>query len=270
MATLRITRGLAPTTELATSLLDKARLIANEVTIPPIPALPHDSVVSHIFWRSIRLYEGICLLLPRGLPEEAMILGRALFEDAMKLTEIAECGEKRAALLLSWENDSLNEKIGLREVAVALGLPPPWGDIKEANLYRKQLANYLRAHGIKKLRRFRDVKTASARYGRAHDYWAYCLAHEMVHGSDAFFTFRPRNSSPVLVALRDRTHNPAVIFAVANFSVRSILQAAKAVATVFGPQNTSKIEALFETSTELEERFAPNQPSSPRGRAAGQ
>jgi hypothetical protein len=108
------------------------------------------------------------------------------------------------------------------------------------------------------------------RYGRAHDYWAYSLSQEMVHGSDAYVLFGPRNSSPILVNLSDRTREPVVIFAVSNFSVRSILQAAKAVATVFGSQDTSNINALFETSTELEERFASSQPPSPRGRWAGQ
>jgi Family of unknown function (DUF5677) len=272
MATLKLTQGLmAPTSELATSILEKARLVANEVTIPPIPTLPHDSVVSHMFWRSIRLYDGICSLLQRALPEEAMMLGRALFEEALRLTEIAESGDARAALLLWWEYKSLKEKIGLHEVAKALGLDSPWGDIRAATKsYRELLAKYRHAQGIKKLRPFRDVKIAAMRYGRAHDYWAYSLSHEMVHGSDAYFLFGPRNLSPILVNLSDRTRNPAVIFAVANFSVRSILQAAKAVATVFGPQNTSKIDTLFETSTELEERFAPNQPPSPRSCPASQ
>ncbi len=198
MATSKLGQGLtAPTIGLAASILEEARLVANEVTIPPIPVLPHDSVVSHMFLRSVRLYDGICILLNGALPEEAMILGRALFEDALKLTEVADSRDSRAALLLWWENNSLNEKIDLQKVAKALGLDPPWGDIKAANAYRELLAEYRHKWGIKKVRPFRDVKTAAVRYGRAHDYWAYCLAHEMVHGTDAFFTFSPRNLSPV-------------------------------------------------------------------------
>jgi hypothetical protein len=118
-----------------------------------------------MFWRSLRLFDGIAMLLNGDLPEEAMILGRGLFEEALRLAEVANSGDKRAALLIGWEAKSLNEKIGLHNTAIAMGLDPLWGhDLGPASkLIRKVLAAYQHAHDIKKTRAFQDVKTGNAK-----------------------------------------------------------------------------------------------------------
>jgi len=42
-----------------------------------------DGYVLSMYWRSVRLFDGIVLLLRKRLPEESLILARSLFVDAL-------------------------------------------------------------------------------------------------------------------------------------------------------------------------------------------
>ena len=183
------------------------------------------------------------------------MLGRSLFEESLRLAQIEAAGNSRAELLIGWEQKSLNEKIGLYKVVKSLGLDPNWDDMVEGpTVYRRVLAEYQKRYHIKRARAFLQTKTAALKFGRAHDVGAYSLAHELVHGSDAAFLFNRRMVEAGAVSINVRTTDPKVGFAVANFCVRSLLQSARATAVIFG-KNAAAIDALFNESTELEERF---------------
>lgn len=57
-----------------------------------------------MFWRALRLYGGVLILLKAELPEEAAILARSLFEEALRLQQLAADTKNRNALILGWAN----------------------------------------------------------------------------------------------------------------------------------------------------------------------
>ena len=83
-----------------------------------------DGYVFSMYWRSVRLFDGIILLLRNRLPEEALILARSLFVEGLRLAEIADAGRSRGSLVLGWASASIEEKKGLIKEAIRLGLEP--------------------------------------------------------------------------------------------------------------------------------------------------
>ena len=57
-------------------------------------------------WRTRHLYEAALDLLKAGLPEEAGIIGRSLFETAMRLMQLAADPADRDVLIIGWVVDS--------------------------------------------------------------------------------------------------------------------------------------------------------------------
>jgi len=69
-----------------------------------------------IFNRTKGLFAGALALLERGLPEEAMVIGRPLLHDATRLVEAAAADEQeRVALAFGWRRDSLSASQALIE-----------------------------------------------------------------------------------------------------------------------------------------------------------
>ncbi len=74
---------------------------------------PRDAAVLSMYWRTRRLYEAALHLLKAHLPEEAGILGRSLFETAMRLMQLAADPADRDALIIGWVGGSINRREGL-------------------------------------------------------------------------------------------------------------------------------------------------------------
>jgi len=243
-----------PSHDVTVGLLRRGRDVVRQVlrTVAPEQST-HDAIALQLHARTVRVFEAVCILLTQNLPEEALFLGRSLFEDALRLEEIAESGDARAELLLGWANDSISEKIGLIRAAVVAGLEPD-STTMLANLERdrKQLSAYQRRNGVDRLRRFRQVRDAALRYDRAHGLWTYLLAHEAVHGSDAYFAFLRTKQSVDTITLDMRTTDSDVVFGAAAFCIRSAMQATKATAAVFGLQLAEDPDVLCREVMELE------------------
>lgn len=213
-----------------------------------------DSYVLTLYWRAIRLFDGVVLLLRTHLPEEALILARSLFVDALRLTEISETPKMRAALLLGWANNSIEQKKNLIKEASRLGLEPnPAALMAELNSQQMKLQNYRSRNGIGPLRNFLSEKAAAAKFGRGHDYWSYVFSHEFVHGNDAAFTYSRKNRVDGVLVVHDQTNEPQLTVAVACFAAKSVLQAAVATATVFNWKNIEPIKHLEAEVVKLEE-----------------
>jgi hypothetical protein len=71
-----------------------------------------------MFWRAVRLYDGVLCLVKAHLPEEAAILARSLFEVSLDLRQLEAEPEHREALVYGWINTSLNEQMGLLQNCV--------------------------------------------------------------------------------------------------------------------------------------------------------
>jgi hypothetical protein len=192
----------------AERLLDLVR------TAPPKGAaeMPtHFAFIAGMFWRCLRLYDGALLLLKAELPEEAAFLARSLFEESLRLRQLNDEPDHRAALVLGWLNDSLQEKRGLLEVAKSLGLDESIDEVVASiEEEKRKLRRYADRHGVKKLRTFRAVRDLALQYDRRDDFWAYQWSHEAVHGSDAAFMFARRKVADDTAAMHARTGDPEI------------------------------------------------------------
>ena len=74
---------------------------------------PVDQHMIGMFWRAVRLYDAVLILLKNQLPEEAAILARSLFEVSLHLQQLDAEPREKDALIFGWINRSLTEQMGL-------------------------------------------------------------------------------------------------------------------------------------------------------------
>jgi hypothetical protein len=214
-----------------------------------------DGYVLSLYWRTIRLFDGVVLLLKNRLPEEALIIARSLFVDALRLAEIGDAGEKRGALILGWANNSIENKKNLLKEATRLGLESdPTALFAELESQQKKLQSHRSRNGIGPLRSFLSERAASEKFGRSHDYWSYAFSHEFVHGSDFALTYSRKKRADGVLAVYDQTNDPQLSLGVACFSAKSVLQAAAATALTFNWSGIKAIEILETEVVNLEEK----------------
>lgn len=188
-----------------------------------------------MFWRTVRLYDGTLLLLKAELPEEGAFLTRSLFEESLRLQQLAAEPEARNALILGWANKSIDEKRGLLLVAQSLGLDQNIDtDLASLEDERRHLHEYRTRHHVASLRSFRSVRDAAVQFDRKEDYLTYEWTHESVHGSDAAWMFGRRRTARDAAALHAKTTDPMLRAAFAEFAARSLADSALATFTIFG------------------------------------
>lgn len=210
-----------------------------------------------MFWRAVRLYDGVLVLLKAELPEEAAILARSLFEESLRLQQLASEPHNRDALILCWANRSIDEYRGLLEVGKACGhdtdISAPLAALEEQ---RQHLQEYARRHSVGRFQPFLSVKDAAFRFGRKDDYWTYEWAHESVHGTDAAWMFARRRPAEDTAGLHAKTNDPLLRSSLAQFGAISQFNAAEAASTIFGwvlpvtlKQAVDKIGRLLDSNT---------------------
>jgi uncharacterized protein DUF5677 len=184
--------------------------------------------------RSHRLYEAALLLFKAELPEEAAILGRSLFETAMRLRELADEPGERDHLLVGWLRDSVNQRKGLFETAKSLGLDP---DVRAYVLgldeQRNKLDASARELGAERSKAFLPLRDAAKRFDRTDEFWAYEWAHEAVHGSEAASIFLTRVAEGT-TRLHAKTNDLHVRGPFLRFVARSMADAASAAYSILG------------------------------------
>jgi hypothetical protein len=218
-----------------------------------IEAKTVNAPVLAMFCRAVSLQKAILLLMEKSFIEEAMFLGRSLFEDALRLHQLSAEPTDRGALILGWIESSINEKEGLWRVARSLGLH---GD-HDANLARvaeerSQLRIFAANNKVQRSKAFLSPKDAALKYGRREDFWSYELAHEMVHGSDAAHAYRRRKNDDGVYLYFANTDAPGPMSGTAAFSARSLVQATRAVAAIMGWGGADEIAAAEDTVEKFE------------------
>jgi hypothetical protein len=247
-----------PSYELAASLLKEAIRIATLAGSGGVSMETLTHSAFGILVRGIRLASAVLVLIGKRLQGEAFILGRSLFEDSLIMAELAYDKLNRRSLLLRWQYDSLNEMENLYRAIGPSGLPEGnWVDMPgKITEHRRTLEHIAKRDGIR-ARKFAQLKEASKRYGRQHDYWTYLWAHEMVHGSDAAHVLYRKadpavSGQPQSIYVATEIDHPHIATSCANWCVRSLLQTAGAACVIFG-RDPSEPDEAFQLSNQLEE-----------------
>lgn len=188
-----------------------------------------------MFWRALRLYDGVLVLLKAELPEEAMILARALFEVSLRLQQLKAEPHNRNALILGLVNGSIGQQLGLLKVGKASGLDTNVDEaVARLEEHRKTNNQNAAELGVTRSQSFLTVKDAASKFDRKDRYWTYYWAHESVHGSDAAWMFAKKEIAAGTIGLYAKTGDPSVLSSFAQFAVISMADAAKAVSTIYG------------------------------------
>jgi hypothetical protein len=227
---------------------DLLQLVRQKTPKGPLDISPPHVHILGMFWRALRLYDGVLLLLKAELPEEAAFLARSLFEESLRLRQLEEDSQDRDALILQWANRSIDQKRGLMEVARRLGLdsdPEIDGIVAALDRDRDGLQKRARRHGITKFRPFRSVRDASVRFDRKKEYWIYEWAHESVHGTDAAWLYGRRRTAENEARLYAKTSDPGLRAGFAAFAARSMIDAMEATSKIFGWPVLPELSVIF-------------------------
>lgn len=199
-----------------------------------------------MFWRSRRLFEGILLLLRHGQPEEAIILGRSLFEECLRLREVQLDARRREELFVWWSRDSLRRVEGLLRLQSEVDEERDVGDgLQWVARRREEIGEFKARKGIGRVKGFLTAKDAAKRYGLLDEYWMYSWAHSAVHGDGPVWSFaRRRRKADGAVGFHAKTDDPGVLAGVAYFSTKSLLVATEATYDVLGWKTLAGLEAI--------------------------
>ena len=123
-----------------------------------------DAAVVFMFWRTRRLYEAALHLLKAHLPEQSGIIGRSLFEAAMRLMQLAADPTDRDVLVIGWVGDSIDRRKGLLATAQSLGLDRDVSnELTQLKEQRKGLDAYAAGRRWKHFLKPRDARGYLAR-----------------------------------------------------------------------------------------------------------
>ncbi len=213
------------------------RLIVKSAEKESRQCLPHVhyQYVVQMFWRSRRLYEAALVLLDNAQPEEAAVLARSLFEEAMRLMELDEDESKRDARIIGWANDSLQRKFDLWSDATACGIeddPAPSVTLLQKARARVQL--YAVRHGVTRFERFSSVKNAAFKFDRKEDYWVYSFAHQATHGNDGVWVAARRERPEGGVILNAKTEDAHTLSMIADFAIQAMFDSMTAAYSILG------------------------------------
>ncbi len=214
-----------------------------------------DAAVLYMYWRTRRLYEAALVLLKARLPEEAAIIGRSLFETAMRLMQLAADPDDRDVLIIGWVGDSINRREGLFHTAESLGLDPDVQEqLAELRGQRQRLDEYAAGRRWKP---FLEPRGAAIRFNRRDDFWTYEWAHQSTHGGEASSIFSTRVEGDT-THLHAKTDTPSVLGGFVHFAARAMADAVTATYTILGwtpvPDFEEPVRAMEELLAEDQAR----------------
>jgi len=210
-----------------------------------------------MYGRCIRLSKSSEILIRAHQAEEALFLGRSLFEDSLRLNDLAVAtNADRASLLLGFAIASMNEGRGLAHVAVDAGVEQsPDALLAAFDGELAKLQRHAARNGSIKPRKFRSVRDAAHAHGRQESLWTYSLAHEMVHGNDLSFLFNRRRVRQDAVAVHLQRPDFDLEIGVSCFCAESALHAAIAFAQIFTAQKTELLQDQLRTIADLQDQL---------------
>jgi len=205
------------------------RLFSKVATSPAF----EQAIVFGMMFRCIRLFEAVIALLRAGFLEESVFLWRSLFEEGLRLRDLATNPKTRNETLLGWFRSSIRQRKGLFLTAKHIGLDQDIGQQLEAiKMETQQLEERKKQLGITRDRQFLSVKDLAIRHDKKDEYWDYELAHEMVHGSDSAWIFSRQRQSDGTLAFHSRTPDRGLVSAFCAHAAVSLVEAQEATFSI--------------------------------------
>jgi hypothetical protein len=208
------------------------------------------------FSRVRGLFSSVRLLVARGHPDEALILGRSIFETSLRLEQLASVEEaERERLVLGSINKSIDDAIGLF-VHEARSLQP--GEelsdegVQELEKRRGQIQRRQQRLGLGELKRFASDKDLAVRFDRKGEYLSFRVAHHTTHGSPLAQHSRTDVTASGVVRVSHRNLDPKWLIGAGTFAAVCALRSMNAVGTIY-PFDLSGVAELIDEGETLDD-----------------
>jgi hypothetical protein len=218
-----------------------ARVQRHLMAVPPagqmvdLPTITGEVAVWHA--RSRALFAGVRLLLTEGLPFEAAILVRSLFETSLRAQYLEAADEpKRHALILRMINDSTT-KFEHLEAEYERVEQQPTGTERAAEWIRDRRRAVQQAQAkrrIPSLVAFPSENELATRFGRRSEYLAFLVTHDYTHGSFLGHAARTRRLPDGSALVFHRDYAVKHLVGIGLFAAKSSLIVLDAAASIVG------------------------------------
>jgi hypothetical protein len=221
-----------------------------------------------MYARARSYFRATLVLAKDGLADEALALGRSLFEDSLRLAVLAKLDDEvdRIDGLIGWLLDGVRRAIGLFQEAERLGV----GDdhqlvISHFEAERRKMVGYRgrRGSGRKASAIFSEqqLKKAALNDGRSGGWWLHEVGDQMVHGN--YFAHRLRHASAddgiARVAIRDP--HPGALVDVVAYAVESVAVSHQSICAILDlptmPELDDVVSALERVQADISGTSAP-------------
>ena len=191
-------------------------------------------------------YRGCVLLAARGLPDEALILGQAVFRDAMRLQEAASMNtQRRAALAIGWKSDSLD---AVEEILLGDGSGNDYAE--SVSTRRSVIRQAAQTFNVEDLTSFSSPRRVAEQLADDDYLNIDRMVRALAEGWDLLTLSRRNMIDDVALGLHDSAVNDWAYPLVAKYVAGGCLIGAQAAMTIFGWTDQDALVA--EASEELE------------------
>lgn len=220
----------------------------------------HHGYTVGMYARTRSYFRATLVLAEGGFADEALALGRSLFEDSLRLAVLAKIDDEvdRVDGLIGWLLDGVRRAIGLYREAGRLGV----GDDHEVVIdhleeERRKMVGYRgrRGSGQKAPAIFSEqqLKKAALDDGRFGAWWLHEVGDQMVHGN--YFAHRLRHvradNGIARVAIRDS--HPGALIDVIAYAVESVVVSHQNICAILDLPMMPELDDLVSALEDIQE-----------------
>lgn len=233
--------------------------------LPPEPLLmpTHHSYTLGMYARARSYFRASLTLAKDGLADEALTLGRSLFEDSLRLAILAE-GEdevERIDGLIGWLLDGVNRSIGLYREAKNLGV----GQEHEAVISyleneRTKMVNYRERRGsgsrVSPMFSEQELRKVALAKGRSGAWWLHEVGDQMVHGNYFAHQMRHSKADDGSARIAIRQVRPRGLVDIVAYTVESVVVSHQSLCEILDLPEMGELTELVNDLEGLQEAAA--------------
>jgi hypothetical protein len=228
----------------------------------PLTVRPHLSYVLGIYARTRSYFQATLLLIRNGFSDEALTVGRSLFEDSLRLGIVANTEDEVRQIdgLIGWLLDGVTRATGLYSEARILGVGHSHDEVITAlEGERDKMIRYRERNGsgrkISPIFAEQELKKVALGQDRSDSWWLHELADHMVHGNYFAHVLRQEKSADGDIALiAVRNPKPQALIDVVAFATESMVLSHRSICAIFELHDMPELDKLLDDLEQLQEQ----------------
>lgn len=212
----------------------------------------HHAYSFGMYVRARSFFQSVLLLVRTGRSDEALALGRSLFEDSLRLATLVQTESERDQVdaLATWLNDGLERAAGLFREAKEIGLGHGHHAAVEALEARSAEVRafwYRKGTGRRnaKILKEQNLETVARQSGRSHGWWLHEVADQMVHGNLFSHQLRAEALTRGRLGIALRLAEPGALIDIVAFAAESLVVSHKAMTSLADKDFDHELDLLM-------------------------